>query len=102
MNSYSERSGVPRAKIEALRIATAKTVTGAAMAQQTFKDFLARGLPFGNVVDPFVYDALRDSDFPDAGSWEQIEGYIKQRRSDISPEAFKAAQSLWQLYVEGR
>jgi cytochrome c len=37
------------------------------MARQTFADFLARGLPFGNVVDhPFVYDALRDKDFPDA------------------------------------
>jgi hypothetical protein len=72
------------------------------MAQQTFKGFLARGLPFGDVVDRFVYDALRDSDFPDAESWEQIESYITRRRRDISPEAFKAAQSLWQLYMEGR
>jgi hypothetical protein len=77
-------------------------MAGAALAQQTFKDFLARGLPFGDVVDRFVYDALRDSDFPDAESWEQIESYITRRRSDISPEAFKAAQSLWQLYMEGR
>lgn len=35
------------------------------MARQTFAEFLARELPFGDVVDrPFVYDALRDTVFP--------------------------------------
>jgi hypothetical protein len=41
------------------------------MARQTFAEFLARELPFGDVVDrPFVYDALRDTDFPDAEPWD--------------------------------
>jgi hypothetical protein len=32
------------------------------MAQKTFADFLARGVPFGDVVDGrFAYDALRDT-----------------------------------------
>ena len=73
------------------------------MAQQTFKDFLSEGLPFGDVVDrPFVYDVLRDPEFPDAESWQQIESYVRRHRPDTPPEALKAAQCLWQLYVEGR
>jgi hypothetical protein len=44
------------------------------MAQKTFADFLARGLPFGDVVDgPFVYDALRNPEFPDVQSWQELE-----------------------------
>jgi hypothetical protein len=73
------------------------------MAQQTFKDFLAEGLPFGDVVDhPFIYDALRDPNFPDAESWQEVEGYIRQHKPDMPSEALKAAQSLWQLYVDQR
>ena len=73
------------------------------MAQQTFKDFLAEGLPFGDVVDrPFVYDALRDTDFPDAESWQEVESYMRRRDPDTAPETLKAVQLLWQLYVEGR
>jgi hypothetical protein len=73
------------------------------MAQRTFKDFLAEGLPFGDAVDgPFVYDALRDADFPDAASWEEVESYMRRRDPDTEPETLKAVQLLWQLYVEER
>jgi hypothetical protein len=72
------------------------------MAGQTFADFLASGLPFGDVVDPFVYDALRDTDFPDIESWDELESYIRSRDPDTAPETLRAVQLLWQLYVEGR
>jgi hypothetical protein len=73
------------------------------MAQQTFKEFLAKGLPFGDAVDhPFVYKALRDPDFPDANSWQEIESYIKGTNPDDDPEVLKAAQHLWQLYRQER
>jgi hypothetical protein len=73
------------------------------MARRTFADFLARGLPFGDVVDrPFVYDALRDADFPDAQSWDEVESYMRWRDPNTAPETLKAVQLLWQLYVKGR
>jgi hypothetical protein len=73
------------------------------MARLTFADFLARGLPFGDAVDhAFVYDALRDTDFPDAESWDEVESYMRRRNPDTAPETLKAVQLLWQLYVEGR
>jgi hypothetical protein len=72
------------------------------MVQQTFKEFLAKGLPFGDAVDhPFVYKALRDPDFPDAISWHEIESHLKCSNPD-DPEVLKAAQQLWQLYVRER
>jgi hypothetical protein len=73
------------------------------MVRQTFAEFLARGLPFGDVVDrPFVYDALRDADFPDAQSWHEVESYMRGRDPNTAPETLKAVQLLWQLYVKGR
>jgi hypothetical protein len=73
------------------------------MARRTFADFLARGLPFGEVVDrSFVYDALRDPDFPDAQSWDEVESYVRRRDHEAAPETLKAVQLLWQLYVEAR
>jgi hypothetical protein len=73
------------------------------MARRTFADFLARGLPFGEVVDrTFVYDALRDADFPDAKSWDEVESYMRRRDPHTAPETLKAVQLLWQLYVKGR
>ena len=73
------------------------------MARRTFADFLARGLPFGDVVDhPFLYDALRDKDFPDTESWDELESYMRRRDPDTAPAMLKAVQWLWQLYVEER
>jgi hypothetical protein len=73
------------------------------MARRTFAEFLASELPFGDVVDrPFVYDALRDTDFPDAKSWDEVEGYMRRRDRDTAPKTLKAVQLLWQLYVEER
>jgi hypothetical protein len=72
------------------------------MARKTFADFLARGLPFGEMVDrPFVYDALRDADFPDVESWDEVESYMRRRDPDPAPETLRAVQLLWQLYLEG-
>jgi hypothetical protein len=72
------------------------------MARQTFAEFLARGLPFGDVVDrSFVYDALRDTDFPDAESWDEVENYMRRRDPETAPETLKSVRLLWQLYVEG-
>jgi hypothetical protein len=68
------------------------------MAQQTFADFLARGLPFGDVVDgPFAYVALRDPEFPDVQSWQELESYVRRRDPDTPADVLKALQSLWQL-----
>jgi hypothetical protein len=65
------------------------------MARQTFSEFLARGLPFGDVVDrPFIYDALRDTDFPDAESWDEVESYMSRRDPDTAPATLKAVQLL--------
>jgi hypothetical protein len=73
------------------------------MVQQTFAEFLAKGLPFGDVVDrPFVYDALRDPEFPNVASWQELETYVRRRNPDASPETVKAVQLLWQMYVEER
>ena len=73
------------------------------MTQQTFREFLAKGQPFGDIVDlHFVYDALRDPEFPDAESWQELEAYVRRRNPDAPPETLKAAQCLWQIYVEGR
>ena len=78
-------------------------IRGRGMARRTFAEFLARGLPFGDVVDrPFIYDALRDTDFPDAESWDEVESYMRRRDPDTAPETLKAVQLLWQLYVKGR
>jgi hypothetical protein len=69
------------------------------MAQPTFADFLARGLPFGDVVDaPFVYDALRDPAFPDVQSWQELESYVRRRDPDTPADTLKALQSLWRLF----
>lgn len=55
------------------------------MARRTFADFLARELPFGDVVDrPFIYDALRDADFPDVESWDEVESYMSPDSPDES------------------
>ena len=73
------------------------------MAQQTFADFLARGLPFGDVVDPpFVYDALRDPEFPDVQSWQELESYVRRRKPEAPPDTLKAVQHLWELYAKER
>jgi hypothetical protein len=71
------------------------------MAQQTFADFLARGLPFGDVVDGrFAYHALRDPEFPDVQSWQELESYVRRRDPDTPADTLKALQSLWRLYVK--
>jgi hypothetical protein len=73
------------------------------MAEQTFKEFLAKGLPFGDAVDHlFVFKALRDPDFPDANSWQEIEGHIQSSNPGDDPVVLKAAQKLWQLYEKER
>jgi hypothetical protein len=73
------------------------------MAQQTFADFLARGVPFGDVVDsPFAYDALRDPEFPNVQSWQELESYVRLRDPDTPADTLKALQSLWRLYVKER
>jgi hypothetical protein len=60
---------------------------------------LARGLPFGDVVDgPFVYDALRDPDFPDVQSWQELESYVRRRDADTPADTLKALRSLWRLF----
>jgi hypothetical protein len=71
------------------------------MAEKTFADFLARGLPFGDVVDgPFVYEALRNPEFPDVQSWQELESYVRRRDPDTPADTLKALPSLWQLYVK--
>jgi hypothetical protein len=73
------------------------------MARRRFVDFLARGLPFGDAVNrAFVYDALRDTDFPDVESWDEVESYMRRRDPNTAPETLRAVQLLWQLYVDGR
>jgi hypothetical protein len=73
------------------------------MSRQTFADFLARGLPFGDVVDQsFVYGALRDPEFPDVESWQELKDHIRRRNPDAPPETLNAVQLLWQMYVEER
>jgi hypothetical protein len=73
------------------------------MARRTFAEFLASGLPFGDAVDrPFIYDALRDADFPDVEAWDEVESYMRRRDPNTAPETLKGVQLLWQLYVEER
>jgi hypothetical protein len=71
------------------------------MPRRTFADFLARGLPFGDVVDgPFVYHALRDPKFPDVQSWQELESYARRRDPATPADTLRALQSLWQVYVK--
>ena len=44
----------------------------------------------------FVADALRDPDFPDAKSWDELEGYL--RRRNACPEAITAGRVVWRQY----
>ena len=73
------------------------------MAQSKFKTFLEEGQPFGDVVDrPFVNEAVTDPDLPDPESWEELEGYIKQRNPDAPIDTLNAAKHVWQFYIERR
>ena len=73
------------------------------MAKETFAEFLARGLPFGEAVDYcFVYPALRDPALPDIRTWQDLRHYIVQRHEEAAPEIIKAAQQLWHLYERQR
>ncbi len=73
------------------------------MAQNRFQAYLKERLPFGESVDfPFVLDAVADGGLPDPTSWEELEGYIKQRNPDTRTDVLNAAEYVWQLYIKER
>ena len=41
-----------------------------------------------------------DFDLPNAGSWEQLEDYIKDKYPDTTSNMINSAKSIWQHYAD--
>ncbi len=67
------------------------------MNEHKFKAFLRSRKWNENQSKKFVYDALDDSDLPDATSWEELEAYLVRGHED----AIKEAKYIWDLYQAG-
>lgn len=63
-----------------------------------FKDYL-KAQPITDTPEgDFIEDALRDRDFPDVKSLDQLERYL--RRCGAIPEAIAAARVVWGSYLD--
>ena len=58
-----------------------------------FRDYLKAQQPEDTPEGDFIEDALRDADFPDAKSLDELELYLLHRNA--VPEAMEAARAVW-------
>ena len=63
----------------------------------TFLDYLTHRRRSRSVAWHFVLEAKRDPDFPDVGSWEELEAYLSQLNA--CGAAVAGARATWRSFV---
>ena len=64
----------------------------------SFREYLKRRRRTDTPEGDFVEDAAGDRRFPDAMTWEEVEGYLRCH-PHAGPEAIQAARNVWRQYV---